>query len=277
VDVLIPHGAYVDDAMGGAFAASFTGIEGMRSSEPRPINEGEVPTMTVIDKTTTGVSPLDMPAAEKARRWAEERLDLLKAVTERRLIERASQNGHAEIGEPTVGPYVAFDVICTSPIQFIGLPPYAPGKIIAGGEDAFIVAFLFVNPTVDVANGFAVPPTTQLANRNFRVKLEELNISDATVGTNVSTPLQTGTFGAPAATLSAFVFRLSPADPGPNPKLFEANVVVDIDGAVQPYAAFATNFFDVDRDLAFPFVPPVPQTDPGFRHGDVNRYLVYSK
>jgi hypothetical protein len=229
--------------------------------------------MTVIDPT---ISPLDVPAADKARMWAEDRLVLLKAATERRLIERATQNagGGLEIGEPQVGSYVAFDIACTSPIQFIGLPPYAPGKIIAGGEDAFIVAFLFVNPTVDVASGFAVPPTTQLASRNFRVKLEELNVSDATVGTNCVDALQTGVFGAPAASLTAFVFQLSPGDPGPNPKLFEANVVVDIDGAVQPYAAFATNFFDVDDDPGFLFVPPTP---PGFRHDAVNRYLVYSK
>jgi hypothetical protein len=229
--------------------------------------------MTVIDPT---ISPLDLPAAEKARMWAEDRLVLLKAATERRLIERATRNGHGglEIGEPTVGAYVAFDVACTSPIQFTGLPPYQPSKIIAAGEDAFIVAFLFVNPTVDVASGFAVPPTTQLANRNFRVKLEEMNVSDVTVGGNASTPLQTGTFGAPADTLTFFVFQLSPGDPGPNPKLFEANVVVDIDGAVQPYAAFATNFLDIDDDPGFLFVPPTP---PGFRHETPNRYLVYSK
>ena len=181
------------------------------------------------------------------------------------------------IGEPqgtAVGTYVAFDIACTSPIQFFGLPPYAPGKIIAGGEDAFIVAFLFVNPTVDVANGFLVPPTTQLANRNFRVKLDEMNVSDVTVGANCVNALQTGTFGAPAASLSAFVFQLSPNDPGPNPKLFEANIIADIDGAVQPYAAFATNFFDNDDDPGFLFVPP---TAPGFRHELPNRYLVYSQ
>jgi hypothetical protein len=228
--------------------------------------------MTVIDPT---ISPLDLPAAEKARMWAEDRLVLLKAATERRLIERATQNGHGPaIGEPTVGAYVAFDVACTSPIQFSGLPPYQPSKIIAAGEDAFIVAFLFVNPTVDVASGFAIPPTTQLANRNFRVKLEEMNVSDVTVGGNAVNGLQTGTFGAPADALTFFVFQLSPGDPGPNPKLFEANVVVDIDGAVQPYAAFATNFLDIDDDPGFLFVPPTP---PGFRHETPNRYLVYSK
>ena len=89
--------------------------------------------MTVIDPT---ISPLDVPAADKARMWAEDRLVLLKAATERRLIERATQSAGGElgIGEPQVGSYVAFDIACTSPIQFIGLPPYAPGKIIAGAR-----------------------------------------------------------------------------------------------------------------------------------------------
>jgi hypothetical protein len=227
--------------------------------------------MTVIDPT---ISPLDVPAADKARMWAEDRLALLKAATERRLIERATSNGVQGIGEPQVGAYVAFDIAYTSPIQFVGLPPYAPGKVIAGGEDAFIVAYLFVNPTVDVANGFAIPPTTQLAGRSFRVKLDEMNVSDVTVGTNCVTPVQSGVFGGPAPTLSFFIFQLSPGDPGLDPKLFEANVTVDIEGAVQPYAAFATNFFDVDDDPGFLFVPP---TAPGWRHETVNRYLVYSK
>lgn len=235
--------------------------------------------MTVIDRTSApDVSPLEVPAVEKAKRWAEDRLLLLQTATERRLIERAtSQNGVQGIGAPqgnTVGTYVAFDIACTSPIQFLGLPPYAPSKIIAGGEDAFIIAFLFINPTVDVANGFLVPPTVQLANRDFRVKLDEFNVSDVTVGTNAVSPLQTGTFSAPAPTLSYFVFQLSPGDPGPNPKLFEANVVADIDGAVQPYAAFATNFFDVDDDPGFLFVPPAA---PGWVHNQPNRYLVYSE
>ena len=40
-----------------------------------------------------------------------------------------------DTGEPTtLGQYVAFDVAATSPIQFTGLPPYQPGKVIADGE-----------------------------------------------------------------------------------------------------------------------------------------------
>jgi hypothetical protein len=240
--------------------------------------------MTLIENRTVEPElPLsEMPAADKARRWAESQLVMLRAKSDQRLMDlsaeraeaRARTNGAVGIGEPLVNDYVAFDIACTSPIQFEGLPPYRPSKVIAGGEDAFIFAFLWVNPLVSVTDGFAVPPTVQLAARNFRVAMHELNVSDATVGTNVLNPVQTGTFGSPADSLSFFVFQITPADPGPNPKLYEANITVDVDGAVQPYAAFATNFFDVDDDLGFPFVP---STWAGFRHLVPNRYLVYSR
>jgi hypothetical protein len=239
--------------------------------------------MTVTDKAgiERELTPGELPAEDKARQWAESQLVKMRAKSDQRLMDltaeraaRSATNGVVALGGPIVNDYVAFDIACTSPIQFEGLPPYRPGKVIAGGEDAFVIAFLWVNPIVSVTDGFAIPPTVQLAGRAFRVALHELNITDAAVGTNVVNPLQQGSFGSPAAALSAFVFRIRPADPGPNPKLFEANVTVDVDGFVQPYAAFATNFFDVDDDPGFLFVP---STQAGFRHLLPNRYLVYSQ
>jgi hypothetical protein len=239
--------------------------------------------MTVTDKpgSERELTPDDVPAADKARQWAESQLVKMRAKSDQRLMdltaERAARgitNGAVALGGPIVNDYVAFDIACTSPIQFEGFPPYRPGKVIAGGEEAFVIAFLWVNPVVSVSDGFAIPPTVQLAGRAFRVALHELNITDATVGANVVDPLQPGTFGTPADALSAFVFTIRPPDPGPNPKLFEANVTVDVDGFVQPYAAFATNFFDVDDDPGFLFVP---STQAGFRHLIPNRYLVYSE
>jgi hypothetical protein len=239
--------------------------------------------MTMTDKPGSDrvVAPDELAPTERARKWAESQLVKMRAKSDQRLMDlttersaRAAANGAVALGGPIVNDYVAFDIACTSPIQFEGLPPYRPGKVIAGGEEAFIVAFLWVNPVVSVTDGFAIPPTVQLAGRNFRVALHELNITDATVGTNVVDRLQQGTFGTPADALSAFVFTIRPPDPGPDPKLFEANVTVDVDGFVQPYAAFATNFFDVDDDPGFLFVP---STQAGFRHLVPNRYLVYSE
>lgn len=86
-------------------------IEGMRFTPSRTDQEGR----THHDSDRPDHLAAGGPRAEKARMWAEDRLVLLKAATERR--------------------------------------------------HAFIVALLFVNPTVDVASGFAVPPTTQLASR----------------------------------------------------------------------------------------------------------------
>lgn len=231
--------------------------------------------------TATDVPVLEASPKDKITRWAEDQMALLRAGTERRLAElvdqrreaRAAGNGAvAGIGDIIINQYVAFDIACTSPIQVEGLPPYRPGRVIAGGEDAFVVAFLFINPTPSVADGFAVPPAVQLAGRDFRVAAHEMNISNVTVGTNIVGALQQGKFTTPAPTLSFFIFQISPPDPGPDPKLFEINVTVDVDGFQQPYSAFATNFFDVDDDPGFLFVPPTP---PGFRHLDPNRYLVY--
>ena len=214
-------------------------------------------------------------AEQKANQWAEDYLARLTEGTQSRLAKLAPhRNGSVspEIGEPTVNGYVAFDVAATSPIQFTGLPPYQPSKVIAAGEPAFIVAFMFVNPMVNVANGFAVPPSVQLGGRSWRMTLDQVNLTNVT---SVSPRLvQTGTFGSAAPILTFVVFSLATPNPGPDPALIEANVTVDIIDPGQPYAAFATNFFDVDDDPGFLFVPP---TAPGLRHELPNRYIVYSK
>ena len=127
---------------------------------------------------------IETTATEQAQAWANDYLEKLNEATNRRLTALAAPgNGNGAqlaAGEPTVGSYVAFDVAVTSPVQFIGLPPYQPSKIIAAGEPAFIFAFLFVNPTVDVGAGFAVPPTVQLGGRTWRLSLDQLNLTSAT-------------------------------------------------------------------------------------------------
>jgi hypothetical protein len=42
----------------------------------------------------------------------------------------------------------------------------------------------------------------------------------------------------------------------------------------EPYAAFATNFLDIDNDPGF---LGVPASAAGFRHELPNRYLIYSE
>ena len=74
--------------------------------------------------------------------------------------------------------------------------------------------------------------------------------------------------------LSFAIFSLPTPDPGADAAVYEANVTFDITNPGQPYAAFATNFFDVDDDPGFLFVPPAASQ---WRHELPNRYLVYHK
>jgi hypothetical protein len=216
-------------------------------------------------------------ALERATKWANEYAARLTERTMSRLAEVAGHsNGvQAQIGEPTTGSpatgfYVAFDVAATSPIQFGGPPPYQPSKVIAAGQSAFIVAFIYVNPTVNIPLGWAVPASIQLGGRTWRMTLDQGNL---TTGTVLPHQVAGGTFATPAATVTPVVFSLATPNPGPDPWLIEANVTVDIVNPGQPYAAFATNFLDVDNDPGFLFVPPASA---GFRHELPNRYLIYS-
>ena len=237
------------------------------------VAEGPAATAPVAAEATTSQEV----ALERATQWANEYAARLTERTMSRLAEVAGHsNGvQAHIGEPTTGSpatgfYVAFDVAATSPIQFGGPPPYQPSKVIAAGEPAFIVAFIFVNPSVNIPLGWAVPASIQLGGRTWRMTLDQGNL---TTGTVLPHQVTSATFATPAATLTPVVFSLATPNPGPDPWLIEANVTVDIVNPGQPYAAFATNFLDVDNDPGFLFVPPASA---GFRHELPNRYLIYS-
>lgn len=228
--------------------------------------------MTAVAEVPAATTHEDAALA-RATKWANDQAARLTGATERRLAELAGHSNGVQprIGEPTVGPYVAFDVVVTSPIQFGGPPPYQPSKVIAAGEDAFIVAFIFVNPTVNIPLGWAVPATVQLAGRTWRMTLDQGNL---TTGGILPQKVVSLAFPSPAPTVTAVVFKLDTPNPGPDPWLIEANVTVDIVDPAQPYAAFATNFLDIDND---PGVLGAPPAAPGFRHELPNRYLIYSE
>lgn len=227
-------------------------------------------TTTVIDETQ---APTADPGLAQAQQFARDYADRIRQSSTARLSQLSShQNGSAQphIGEPTVGTYVAFDVAATSPFQFTGLPPYQPSKVIAAGENAYLFAWGWVNPVANITSGFAVPPTVQLGGRHWRITLDLLNI---TTGARITIP-QTGQFDPIATSVTPVTFLLPTPDPGADPSVYEANVTFDIVDPAQPYAAFATSFFDYDGDPGDLFTPTVA---PGWRHDQPNRYLVYQQ
>jgi hypothetical protein len=206
---------------------------------------------------------------ESARLWIDDYRAKLTAQTEQYLAELARLQAVAPIGEPVHLGYVYWDLLTISPIQFIALPPYQPSKIIASNEVALFLAVLFINPATNIFN--PISATTILGGRGFRVRFEQVNLTDVTDGPDFTF---TGTFPSPAPSLSFFpVFIVAP-DPGQNPRLIEQNVTADITDLAQPFAAFATNHQDIDSEPGFLNVPPQPAQ---LQHDIPLRYLVYSK
>jgi hypothetical protein len=217
---------------------------------------------------------VEVPAAAEEWRKGYEKVLVAKvekylaAMDERRM--QAQGNGQ-ELGEVTVNNYVGLDVLSFSPIQAINLPPYEPSRIIAGGEDAVILALVFINPAVDVANGFAIPATVQLGGREIRIRFEQLNLTTVSNGPDFTVQ---GVLPSPAPSLLFVAFPFTAPNPGVNPALIEANVTVDIVDPAQPWAAFATHHVSLDADPAFLGIPPQP---PQLLHNIPLRYMTYSQ
>jgi hypothetical protein len=230
----------------------------------------------------TEVSASQEVALERATQWANEQAARL---TERVQKHLAASNGQSNgslsprIGAPTYNPtsgapYVSFDVVAVSPITFGSPPPYLPSKIIAAGDLSFLVAFIFTNPASYMGT---IPASVQLAARPWRMTLDQSNL---TSGAILPTQFRVGVFPTPVAPmLTPVIFALDTTpNSGPDPRLIDANVTVYVDLPGQPFAAFATNFYDIDNDPGFPFlplIPPIPSETSGWRYDQPNRYLVY--
>ena len=235
--------------------------------------EDETPSrVTVATAQSLGLTPAyEVPAA--AEQWRKGYEQVVVANVEKYLADVDAKRNKPktdtqELGEPTVNTYVGLDVVTFSPIQAINLPPYAPSRIIAGGEAAVIFALVFINPAVDVANGFAIPATVQLGGREIRITLQQLNLSNAAVGPNFTIQ---GTLPAVAPSLLFVAFPFVATDPGVDPDLIEANVTVDIVDPAQPWAAFGTQHVSVDPDPLF----QVPANQ--LLNNTPMRYMTYRK
>jgi len=240
--------------------------------------------MTAVEDApvATEATVSEEEARELATQWAN---DQAGRLTERVQNYLAKKNGQSNggvsprIGAPTTNlggpPYVAFDVVATSPITVAGPQLiYPPSKIIPAGSLSFLVAFIYTNPAP--GPGWAVPASISLGARPWRMTLDQTNLT-----TGATTRLvEPGVFGSPAATITPVIFELPTPNPGADPWLIEANVTVYVDVPAQPFAAFATSFYDIDNDPGFPlnppFLPPVPPEGPGYRYDMPNRYLIFS-
>ena len=174
-----------------------------------------------------------------------------------------------EAGEPVHFGYTYWDLITISPLQFISLPPYQPQKIVASGELAFLQAVMFINPATNIFN--PISATTQLGGRTFRVRFEQINLTDVTNGPDFAF---VGVFPSPAPSLIFFTVPFVAPNPGLNPRLIELNVTADIMNPAQPFAAFSTWQLDVDSEPGFLGLPDTPSE---FQHDIPMRYLIYPK
>jgi hypothetical protein len=164
--------------------------------------------------------------------------------------------------------YEYWDILAISPQQFIAPPfTFRPHKVVAGGEFVLLTAVLFINPLATTGGGPSA--TTHLGGRDFRIRFEQVDLTNVANGADFTL---VGQFSPIAPVISIFsVLTLAP-NPGPNPQLVELNVTADITNPGQPYAAFATQWFDIENDPGW----PVPRQG-GLRNPVPLRYLVYPK
>ena len=165
------------------------------------------------------------------------------------------------------GGYEVVDIATISPWKPGLFPPFVnvPHKLVAPGNLIVHRAVLFVNPAPGPGN----TPTgrMQLGNRGFRITFNLVNVTTAAPVLNAS---WVGTFGPLAPAVSIWPLGIIHGAPGANPQLFELNVTFDCTDAAQPYAAFSTQWWDIDTDPGFPWPDPG-----GVRRLLPLRYLVY--
>jgi hypothetical protein len=176
-----------------------------------------------------------------------------------------------------IGGYEYVDILCMSPRKLGVNPPWInlPHKIVAGNETIRHRALLLINPFP----GPGGSPTGRhvLGSRPLRVTFNLLNVTTATA---LPPAFWLGTFPGLAPVLVTFTYDVTHPDPGPNPQIFELNVTFDCGHPEQPYAAFATQWWDIDRDPGWPWFlpgPTVPDVPPGRRVQIPLRYMVFTE
>ena len=192
-------------------------------------------------------------------------------------VQRAKAEGPSLEMGPAISGYEYVDIFCHSPQKRNLSPPFItlPHKLVGAGEGIRHRAFLLINPLP--GPGGTPSGTMVLGSRPLRIQFSLLNVTTATA----LPPAQwTGTFAGLAPTLVEFRWDITHADPGANPNIFELNVTFDCLDPQQPYAAFATRWWDVDTDPGWPWFlpgPTIPSVFAQWRNPSPLRYMVFRK
>lgn len=223
------------------------------------------------------VSDADMaPAKAWMKRYATFLADRADLYGTRLAIEQEKKRRgqKIEVGQPTVGPYVAWDILMFSPFELNKGPADWPNRIVEGGQLAIVWALMWTNPFADVPNGFAIPPTTQLIGKAARLTCSQFNLSTGAVGPNWNWIIPA--LPDPVPALVPIPFPLLP-QAVQTPQMVEVNVTADIIGQSSPFAAFASWHVDIDDEPSW--FAAIPPGQPGPRlHFDVPmRYMIYPK
>ena len=270
---------------GGAMKEAAAVVE--RAMERPAVRGIEVVTAAELDAELTRGQKVDVPEDQMAEfnSWLDDYKAVLADQAETYVQRQAETKLKARrgikpaLGEPTVGPYVAWDVISLSPIELLSapLPANAPSRILRGTNLAtptaticVFLAILWTNPTVDVPNGFAVPANIQLGGRTARVSFDQLNLTTATAGPNFTFNISLPAPVPPLIVIPAFTVTPNVS----TPQLFELNVTADIIESPQPYSAFATWHANLDNEPSW-FGTFPPATPPQMLHDVQNRYMCY--
>lgn len=223
-----------------------------------------------VAKTAAMQYPNDMDA----------QIDQIAAAWEAKLTHQVQANQQGNVtplaAEP-IGPgfYQWWNVLVAGPFQAIGPGgAFAPNKIIRGNEPAFLLAAIVRNPAPLPGSPVGPSAAQIMAGFDYCVRTTVGNVTTWQPGPAQAT--QNGTFGGGFIDILRFDLQGLPQPADCQPNLYEANLVMDIDGPVAglpPFAGYATWVLDPDYELPDLLTPG---QGPRLQHDIPVRFLHYT-
>jgi hypothetical protein len=192
-------------------------------------------------------------------------LERTHAYVERRRMEAQTEATHPLLP----GGYQYWNCLSVGPYQLTGNSSYLPSNIVEAGELCLMYGVIWINPAD--GPGASLPGTVVLGDRDYRLRFESINLTDVANGPDFTWQ---STFPSPANEVTVIPWVFRPADPGPNPRLYEVNLTVDIRQPGQPLALFGSWHRDPSTEPAF---LGEPDMGPHHQFERPARFLVYHK